>query len=83
MFLKIDFLTSMLLRALNMTLLSKVQQIFFQILWPSQKTQTLLTSKDLSLKEGTVLASHKTVRFMFLNVVFGPTEYKTGDDTIT
>ena len=31
----------MLLRAQNTTLLSKVQQRFFQILWPSQKTQTL------------------------------------------
>ena len=42
-FLKIfvDFLISKLLRAQNTTLLSKVQQIFFQILWPSQKTQTL------------------------------------------
>ena len=37
----IDFLTSTLLRAQNTTLLSKVRRRFFQILWPSQKTQTL------------------------------------------
>ena len=36
-----DFLTSTLLRAQNTTFLSKVWRIFFQILWPSQKTQTL------------------------------------------
>ena len=36
-----DFLTSTLLRAQNTTLLSKVRRRFFQILWPSQKTQTL------------------------------------------
>ena len=37
-----DFLTSTLLRTQNMKLLSKVRRRFFQILWPSQKTQTLL-----------------------------------------
>ena len=37
----VDFLTSTLLRAQNTTLLSKVRRRFFQILWPSQKTQTL------------------------------------------
>ena len=31
-----------LLRAQNTTLLSKVRRRFFQILWPSQKTQTLI-----------------------------------------
>ena len=36
----VDFLTRVLLRAQNTMLLSKVQQIFLQILWPSQKTQT-------------------------------------------
>ena len=34
-------MTSTLLRAQNTTLLSKVRRRFFQILWPSQKTQTL------------------------------------------
>ena len=39
----VDFLTSTLLRAQNTTLLSKVRRrFFFQILWPSQKIQTLL-----------------------------------------
>ena len=38
----VDFLTSMQLRAQNTTLLSKVRRRFFQILWPSQKTQTLI-----------------------------------------
>ena len=38
----INFLTSTLLRTQNMKLLSKVRRRFFQILWPSQKTQTLL-----------------------------------------
>ena len=37
----VNFLTSTLLRAQNTTLLSKVRQSVFQILWPSQKTQTL------------------------------------------
>ena len=37
----VDFLTSTLLRAQNTALLSKVRQRFFQILWPSQITQTL------------------------------------------
>ena len=37
----VNFLTSTLLCAQNTMLLSKVQQRFFQILWPSQKTQTL------------------------------------------
>ena len=43
LFLKIfvNFLTSTMLRAQNTTLLSKVRRRFFQILWPSQKTQTL------------------------------------------
>ena len=34
-------MTSTLLRTQNTTLLSKVRRRFFQILWPSQKTQTL------------------------------------------
>ena len=34
-------MTSTLLRAQKTTLLSKVRRWFFQILWPSQKTQTL------------------------------------------
>ena len=38
----VDFLTSMLLHTQNTTLLSKIRQRFFQIMWPSQKTQTLL-----------------------------------------
>ena len=38
----VNFLTSTLLRAQNTMLLSKVRRRFFQILWPSQKTQTLL-----------------------------------------
>ena len=37
----VDVLTSTLLHAQNTTLLSKVRWRFFQILWPSQKTQTL------------------------------------------
>ena len=37
----VEFLTSTLLLAQNTTLLSKVRPRFFQILWPSQKTQTL------------------------------------------
>ena len=41
----VNFLTSTLLRAQNTTLLSKVRQRFFQILWPSQKTQTLTDVK--------------------------------------
>ena len=40
----VDFLTSTLLRAQNTTLLSKAWRRFFQILWPSQKTQTLILS---------------------------------------
>ena len=40
----VDFLTSTLLHAQNTTLLPKVRQRFFQILWPSQKTQTLRKS---------------------------------------
>ena len=35
---------SALLRAQNTTLLSKVRQRFFQILWPSKKPQTLIFS---------------------------------------
>ena len=42
----VGFLTSTLLRAQNTTLLSKVRQRFFHILWPSQKTQTLPTDKN-------------------------------------
>ena len=41
----VDFLTSTLLRAQKTTLLSKVQHFFFQIMWPSQKTQTLMKHK--------------------------------------
>ena len=37
----VNFLTSTLLRTQNTMLLSKVRRRFFQILWPSQKTQTL------------------------------------------
>ena len=39
--------------------------------------------KKTPLKEGTALASQtaQTVKFMFSNVDFGPTKYKTGDYT--
>ena len=42
----INFLTSTLLRAQNTTLLSKVRQIFFQILWPENPNFTKLIDKE-------------------------------------
>ena len=74
----VDFLTSSLLRAQNMTLLSKVRRRFCQILWPSQKNQTLTSrffSKLISrVKQGGSVAERAAhiVNFLRLSTFLQP-----------
>ena len=66
----VDFLTSTLLRAQNTTLVSKVQRRSFQILWPSQKIQTL-QKKRASDKDLPVFTDERNRQVTFTKRKFG------------
>ena len=59
-------MTSTLLRAPNMTLLSKVRQRFFQILWLFQKTQTLKKEAFYLLTQVIVLGQKSLEAWLLL-----------------